>query len=191
MGAKWGAIRYPHRSRRLHCSILFGELHRADRFRNPVGREQKPKYGPDRQSQNGVRDSGSGRPRPEETWLNVNLEPYIPNCTTTRTHLARRSLGCFIKAFMQARVRACCIILAGLHWLGAFALWWRRLLHGVTMSDGRAATAPLAGHHPAWLSWSEQILRASDSSGAVVARHAGITGEPDVRSAKTRTTAAS
>jgi hypothetical protein len=54
-----------------------------------------------------------------------------------------------------------------------------------------AAIVRLAGHHPAWLSWSAQILRASDSSVAVVARHAGVTGEPDVRSAKTRTIAAS
>ena len=109
----------------------------------------------------------------------------------TRTHLAGPWPGCLIGEFMQARVRDSCITLAGLHWLGTFALWWRRLLHGVTRSDGRAATAQLAGHHLAWLSWSVQILRASDSSVAVVARHAGVTGEPDVRSARTRTITAS
>ncbi len=58
-------------------------------------------------------------------------------------------------------------------------------------SVGSAVTARLADHDPAWLSWSAPILDASDSSLAVVAKHAGGTDEPDAHSAKTRTITAS
>ncbi|HSZ63571.1 MAG TPA: hypothetical protein VK828_17360 [Terriglobales bacterium] len=92
---------------------------------------------------------------------------------------------------MRPPVQACCVTLAGPHWLGTFDLWWMRSLDGAMRSDGFAVTARLADHGRAWLSWSAPIPDASDSYLAVAAKHAGDTCEPDAHSAKTRAITAS
>jgi len=102
-------------------------------------------------------------------------------------HFAGPWLGCLIKRFTPPRVRGCCVTWVGLRWLGTFAPWWMRSQDGGKRSDGCATTARLAGHHPAWLSWSAPIPGASDSCRVAVAEHAGGTSERDARSAQTRT----
>jgi hypothetical protein len=60
-----------------------------------------------------------------------------------------------------------------------------RSVIGEMKSDGSGATAQLADQHLPWLSWWALIKDVNDSSLAVVAAHAGVISEPDVRSAKT------